>query len=392
MVSPRFIKSIAANIAYWTTQSQELQDETLAVLDAERENIFHAVQFGLRLPQTRAATAELALQAFLLIERRGYWREWIPILEQLLATLNDHNLPLKFRLLKELGQLQRFERQLQAAVESHQAALAIAQQLNDKKMVAQARFNLSEDHRQKRQYREAKQYGLKALESFTTQENKRWMAITLNTLGLIAQSEGHFVLSEERLLKAVTLWREVLEPTELARSLNNLALTLQKQGKFTSALACYHEAATQLAQTVSELDKVKVQISLGTLYFDLEQWSKAESAFKEANSPYLLNSAHFYDRALIAQNLGNVLLKQKRFSEAEDYLRNAIHLWRQKDDHLMLANSLGTLGQVLARQGKKARHFLDEAISLLASYTASDQSARKLLAEFEAERLALLDE
>lgn len=389
MVSPRFIKSITANIAYWTTESQDLRDETLPALDAERENILHAVQVGLRLPQTFAATAELALQSFLLVERRGYWREWMPVLQQLIATENDDHLRLKFNLLKQLGELQRLDRQLQAAVESHQAALNSAQQLADQEAVAQAKIGLSEDYRALRQYSQAEQYALMALEWFTSQKAKRWLAVTLNTLGLIAQSRGEWVLSEQRLTRAVALWQQIEQPTELARSLNNLALTLQESGKFEEALRCYRDAATLLSQTASELEKVKLQISLGTLYFGLKQWPKAEAAFKKANSDYLHNSGHLYYRALIAQNLGNVLLIQKRFNKAEGHLRYGIELWEQVDDKLMLANSLGTLGQTLAGQGqaKEARRLLGQAISLLAPYSADNALARELLDEFETERL-----
>jgi len=393
MANPRFIKSIAANIAYWTTRTEELQDETLSALDAERGNIFRAVQFGLRLPQTRAATADLVLQSFLLIERRGYWREWNPLMQQLIATEKEENLR-KNKLLMQLGQLQRLDLQLPAALESHLLALDVAQKLAEERLLARAWLNLSEDYRQLRQYSEAEGYGIKALSGFTTsQAGARWLAATLNTLGLIAQSRGDLLLSEQRLTQAVDFWQQVDEPTELARSLKNLAITLQKSEKFKEALSSYREAATILAQTVSELDKIMIQISLGTLYFGQQQWAEAEAAFREANSTYLQNSGQLYYRALIAQNLGNVLLTQKRFKEAEGHLRHGIELWQQVDDKLMLANTVGTLAETLAAQAlvKEARALFGQALTLLAPYH-DDGLAKQLREEFERQQLALGNE
>lgn len=393
MANPRFIKSVAANIAYWTTQSQDLQDETLPTLDLERENLFRAVEFGLRLPQTRAATGELALQSFLLIERRGYWREWNPLLQRLIAT-ERNNHPRKNKLLMQLGQLQRLDRQLPAAVESHLMALNVAQKLADQQLVTRTWLNLSEDYRQLRQYREAEAYGIKALESFrASQAGARWRAATFNTLGLIAQSRGDLLLSEQRLRRAVDFWRQVNEPTELARSLTNLAQTLQGRRKFDQALESYREGATVVAQTTSELDKSLIQMSLGTLLFELEQWPEAETAFREANSDYLQHSAQHYYRAFIAQNLGNVLFTQQRFKEAEDHLRHGMKLWQQVDDKLMLANTVGTLAETFAAQAlvKEARALFGQALTLLAPYY-DDGLAKQLREEFEKQQLALGNE
>lgn len=389
--SPRFVRSLKMNLAYLRRRSQDLGEERLPQLDKERHNFHRAIQFGLALPETRVATAEVVLQLFLLIERRNYWRDWIPTFEQLLARGkegNDFNLSLKFNLWKQLGQLQRFDRQLEAAMESHQRALNVAEQLDEREKIAQARFNLSEDLRLQRDYREAERFGLMALEGFIEcQSHLRWKAATLNTLGLIAQEQGNWFLSEQRLREAVSHWRQTSEITELTRSLNNLGLTLQENEKVEQALCCYREVTTLLAKTKSQLDQVKILLSMGTLYYNLEQWSEAERHFREAFSLKSSSANHTYYDALSAHNLGNVLLVQERFSEAEEYLRDAISFWREVDDKLMLANSVGTLGQVLRRQGKKeAQHYLDQALALLQPYLATNELAKRLDKGFRAEK------
>jgi hypothetical protein len=54
-------------------------------------------------------------------------------------------------------------------------------------------------------------------------------------------------------------------------------------------------------------------------------------------------SGNFRLRALLAQNLGNALLKLNQVTESEKYLRQSLALWQQLDDDLMLANKVVVL-------------------------------------------------
>ena len=81
MPSVAFARSVAANLAYWLAFSQKMGEESLQEIDQERHNLWRAVRFGLDLEATRCAAAKLILQVYNLIERRGYWQRWIPLLE-----------------------------------------------------------------------------------------------------------------------------------------------------------------------------------------------------------------------------------------------------------------------------------------------------------------------
>ncbi len=77
--SPQFIRSTKAAVAYWRRRTQITADDTMRQLNRERQNLFQAVQFGLELPQTQHDAATVAWQVFDLVERQGYWQEWIPV-------------------------------------------------------------------------------------------------------------------------------------------------------------------------------------------------------------------------------------------------------------------------------------------------------------------------
>jgi tetratricopeptide (TPR) repeat protein len=388
MVMAQFADSVSANVNYWQRRVHRAGDQKFRALDSNHENLLRAIQFGLALPETQEETCKLISHSFTFVERRGYWREWLPVLNQAVKLLEGGNLLLRYRLLDQLGHLYRLDWQLSAALEAHQAAEALALEAEDDREVAHIRFNLSEDYRCARQYEAAERFGLAALELFTAlgQANPQ-VAATLNTLGLVSQARGHFVTAEERLAEAVARFRRTHQPIDLARALKNLAMTLEALGKVEAALRCYIEAATLLEGTGSELDKVLVDLSLGTLYFNQGQWAEAEATFRRADSPYLRQSGYIYYRALATNNLGNVLLARGRLGEAEAYLLGSLRLWRQTTDEVMLANTLGTLGETFVRQAQpaSARPVYDESLELLARHL-DDAFALRLHTKFSAQR------
>lgn len=389
--SSDFIQSIEAGIDYWQTRTRHLSPDTIIILDQQCQNLYRLVQFGLKLPQTWEGAATIALQAFDLVEQRGYWQEWILVMEQAIAGCTDENPRLKFRLLNRLGQLHRLNRQLSASINIHQAAKTIAHQLGDEHLLARVYYNLSEAHLRRHEYDEAERYGVEALSIFKNieGEEKRVSAV-LNALGETARFRGDLAVAEKRLSQAVEISRTIGQSIYLVRFLNNLALTLQAAEKFDEALWCLTDAAAVLETITSEFDKTMTQINLGLLHFKQKQWAEAEAAFRRADSSFLQRSGHIYYRALIANNLGNTLLKQKRLTEAETYLRHAIQLWQQASDNLELANTLGSLAEVLVaqRQVDSAIPLYNKAITLLQQFP-DDAWARQLLKLFRAQRQAL---
>ncbi|MCL4267283.1 MAG: hypothetical protein KJ069_29160 [Anaerolineae bacterium] len=79
---PQFVRGLQAGLRYWQVQTQDESDASIRRLDAERHNLYRLVQYGQAVPELWLDTAVLALNAFYLVERKGYWLEWIPILEQ----------------------------------------------------------------------------------------------------------------------------------------------------------------------------------------------------------------------------------------------------------------------------------------------------------------------
>jgi hypothetical protein len=152
MPTEQFVASVRANLAFWLDRTQGKSDLDIVELDQDRHNLRRAIEFGLDLPDTQAQAGELALQAMVLVERRGYWREWIAVLRRLLAS----NAPVSPRLrglaMGALGTLLRLDHQLPEAVAAHREAEALMLALGDGEQVARIQHALSEDYRLSRQY------------------------------------------------------------------------------------------------------------------------------------------------------------------------------------------------------------------------------------------------
>ncbi|MGB5060903.1 MAG: tetratricopeptide repeat protein [Candidatus Promineifilaceae bacterium] len=403
-INPQFTAGLTAVVAYWQEQTISNTDDAVAALDTRRQNLYRAVVYGLKLEQTRRETAVVILQAFHLAERRGYWHEWIPLLQNAAAACPPDEPLLKADLLNRLGELYLTSRQLPASIESHLQAEAILKQTGEDHKRANdlgaidlvaidlganhlrhhVWSNLSMDYAFNRQYDLAEQYGQQALAGFrATNAPPKFHANVLNALGVAAWWRGQYDRAETLLREAVAIWRELNQFTDLLRSMNNLMGTLKAARKYDDVWPCYAEAVTYFSHNVGEYEKSLIEVSYGGALYEQGQYDEAKAAFQRANSPYLQQSSYFYHRATVAQCLGNTFLAQNRLADAAPHLEESARLWRQFDDELMLANTLGTIAELYAQQGKAddAIAQFEQALALLAKYP-DDAWAKKLTADF----------
>jgi tetratricopeptide (TPR) repeat protein len=391
-INPQFAANLAAGLAHWQAQIGELTDADILRLDAQRQNLARIVSYGLKLAPTQQAAAAVILQAFPLIEKRGYWQEWLPLLKSAVAACSPTDIVLKAELLNRLGELYRLTRQLPLAIETHLQAEELIQQTDEDHVRHHIWFNLSTDYVFSREYDLAEQYGQHALDGFrATQAPPKFHASALTPLGLVAWRRGQLERAETLLRQAVTLWREAEQPTERLRTLNNLMGTLRAAKKYEAVQPCYEEALSCFPHLAGEFEKTLIEVSYGGALYDQGRYEEAEIVFQRANSAYLQQSSHIYYRATVAQCLGNTLLKQQgRLDEAESYLEESARIWRDTHDDLMLANTLGTLAELYGLQGKseEAAVFYEDALALLAQYP-DDAWANKLTNEFQQQRLEL---
>lgn len=373
----QLLTQIKAMLAYWQVETAVLQGKKLVEIDKERFNLFYAIQKGLHL--LPAETAPLILQILPLIERRGYWKEWLPIVEKALDNNQQYDSHVKISLMAHLGKTYMLNQQYVQAIATHLQAKEMAQKSGDETMLAVIHHDLMEDYMHTCQYAEAQEAGKQAILLYEKCKIiGKGLANSYKMLGVVYYEAGQLNLAETNLRHAVSLWRQLDDPLYLARSLNDLGNTLRAADKYEAAESSFCEAAALLAPTINEFDKCMVQINLGSLYAAQQNWQAAKAAFQTANSPYLRQSPHASHKASVYNNLGYVAFKQGRDDEAKAYLQQAVTIWDLLQNEIEQGNTLSTLGDIWAAQGEyqKAIALYEEAVTLLAKYPQSAFAAR----------------
>ncbi len=374
-MTPSFIQTIFANLNYWHRYLQQLSEKQWHLLDMERTNIFRAIRFSLTLPAEQIIPdiektwQEMAELLFRFVERRGYGQEWIPLLETLIQKFKG-DVKGQCQLLNRLGEVYCLQQQLTKAIEIHQAVLEESKQIEDELEIGRTHFNLGNDYYLNRQYQAAEQHTQTAFNIFSHLGlSGRESAAALNLLGTVTHAQQLYDVSEQYLKRAASIWLEIQQPSELARTLNNLAITLQKQQRVEEAFECYRKAKTALTKSASELDQILIYLSEGSLYSSLKRYHEAEATFKKIHLTFLEEAGHLFYQALTLNNLGIVALAQGNYAKAEEVLQKCLGIWQQMGDNIEVADTLRILGRVAANAG----HY-ETAVSRY-------QEASKLLSE-----------
>jgi tetratricopeptide (TPR) repeat protein len=367
-----FTRQVEANVHYWLDQCQALTDKDLARMDAERGNLLRAIEYGMLDPGTAEPAVELIKQLLPLIERRGYWREWIPMLESAIASTPPAS-KRQLELRNQLGFVRRLNRDLEIALDLHLCVIAEAGRLELRRIMAEGHFHAATAYFELHNYSEAQSHGEKALAGYRElqmTDEDRPMAAVLNLMGQVALAVGAAQDAADLFFQASERWQQAGDQTYRARSLINLGRALTATGEPQQALDSYAGALALLEHTTSDFDKTAAHLNLGVIYYQQEDWEAAAHAFLKAGSPALQRSGNHYLQAFVQNNLGHVRLEQGRLTEAITHLEKSVHLWQQAGDELMRGNSLGALAGALLNQGRRRRaiRLYKEAITLLERY------------------------
>ncbi len=215
-----------------------------------------------------------------------------------------------------------------------------------------------------------------------TSDTRSMLATQYLHLGTSLSRGGQYRESEEAYQKAIALEKVGSKPTEFitARSTENLAIVLQKQGKTNEAERLFREAALQFG-SLSERDpsmavyRGQLAESLLNLGHALPKGSQEiENVFRRARGLFErlatdapLVSDYRKNLAITLLNLGKLFLADGRLREAEEATRSSRALLevltKESPTFLLnqerLAQCLTTLSRIRSRDGQKATALAD---------------------------------
>lgn len=223
----------------------------------------------------------------------------------------------------------------------------------DFQMTADALYRLGQLRYRQLIYDEAIDYLSQALEIYD--ENERLdtnaKAGTQSLMGTIMHDMGDFSVADSLLRNAVSIRRELNSPTDLAISMNYLAMLLNDQGKFEEAEPIYKEV---LDIQNRYLDPNDPAISYTTYSYAQMLWlmgdlEESELLFRKiVEADKRIFGEDHIEVALNLNMLGIVLMDQGRYDEAEESFQEALDIQYENfgENHPDYTATLGNLASL----------------------------------------------
>lgn len=357
-----------AILTYWQETVSNLDHNQLS--SQSLSNIVSACLFSFqKYKSNQLCMIRLSLiqQAHPMMESRGIWHDWKKVLSLSIRLDTEHDKLRRCNLLNKLATLNRLNKNLQDAFTQYQAAWSLATELNNEANLAYAAYGLGVTYLHKFDFQQAIRYCDHAIESFDQLNLPKEFAVTLNLRGLIAFQREEFAMAEDYFKHSVNILKAEESIDNLLSGLNNLARLYKQWGKEEKVIDTYQKIYSVLTIHSNSVREARVKLTEGAFFFDLGNIDKAQQVFRDINLKYLQQTKNHYLVALTHNNLGNVLLKQNRLRDAEEYLLKSISIWHILDDKQELANSLETLGDIHYANGNnlKANKTYRDALKIL---------------------------
>ncbi len=177
--------------------------------------------------------------------------------------------------------------------------------------------------------------------------------------------------------KAIVLFRRLDKDIEVSHTLINKGNMLRKMGAREEAIACFFEARKYLEAAGDEMGVAATNTSLAQIHEDHRDFDKALARYKEALATYTASEdtspQHMYETAVILHNIGFVYFNQKKYTEAESYLRRGLAISREYGFSDNAAFNARSMGEIYLAQQKyeEALRMFEEGLHYAGSIRAS---------------------
>ena len=233
--------------------------------------------------------------------------------------------------------------QLQAALQSLQAALEIYQEIEDKEGIAKSLNNLGLVYDDLGQYEKAINYYQQSLAIYREIEDKKGMAAPLNNLGVVYENLRQYEQAINYYQQSLAIEQEIGNKEGIAASIYNLGIVYYYSGQYEKALDYYQQSLAIYREIENQQPIADSLNNLGLVYRSFRQYEKALDYLKQSLDIYqeienkigTANSLH---------NIGNVYADLKQYEKAIDYNQRALEIYQEIDNKEGTAKSLNNLG------------------------------------------------
>jgi DNA-binding SARP family transcriptional activator/tetratricopeptide (TPR) repeat protein len=191
-----------------------------------------------------------------------------------------------------------------------------------------------------------------ALAAATRLDDPLALAHAHHLLGHVQAQTGEYEAADPNFRRALDLFRALGDRGNEAVVLNGLAGMLEKQQRFTEALAVALDALRMLKAVGHWWTQATLENGVGWLYAHLGQYDQALVHCQRALSLHR-ESGHRGGTADTLDSLGFVYLRLGDIAQAKTHYTRAIEAYREITSHFGEGNSLAGLGDALLAEGDR---------------------------------------
>ena len=181
----------------------------------------------------------------------------------------------------------------------------------------------------------------------------------------VSQEDYNFTSAVENLLQAEKLLKDS-DPFDLKfEVLNQQATTHRKMKDYTSSLKYFNILENRYFSQMNTVQRYTLFQNTGNVYADMKEYDKTEILFKKAYK--LVSDTNSPDnKAQITYNLGALFFRQKRYTEAENYITKSLETNLKIGNQIKIERCYRVLGSICFELGDypKAKEYGNLALEI----------------------------
>ncbi|MFL5576247.1 MAG: HD domain-containing phosphohydrolase, partial [Gemmatimonadaceae bacterium] len=323
-------------------------------LDEPREPATNSAHLRLE-PPTSAATAvsvETLVAEAQLAERQGRRTEARALYERAIGVLRSpEQAPLASALLRWVGRTYQEDADAAAALDCHEAALAVAHACGDEAGIGHAVNMQAAVHWQQGRLDEAERLFREARASALRAGEAKLAAMTAQNLGVIANVRGDLPRALEHYEASLAHYRALGLAADVWGALNNLGMLYTDLRRWEAAERAFEEALT-IAGALGDLGaRVLLEVNQAATWVEQGRFERAREAFERAMElSRQIGDTRFVGEA--AKVYGVIARETGDHRQAEEHFARAVKVAEERQDLLLLAETVRERAELRRRQGR----------------------------------------
>ena len=200
-------------------------------------------------------------------------------------------------------------------------------------------------------------------------------------MSYIARHRGRYSRSQQWLDEAQELNRTFPDRLNQAVLLREQGILSLERGLFDAAKASLEESKA-ICEANGHVDGGVTDIYLGYYYHQQKEWDKAADLYREGMA--VAQAAEYEAGVALAQlHTGLLALDRGRLNQAEQYLQDALVIWQDVENEVLIAQTLQGLGDISVHVGEQraadARAYYRQALQLAVKNNLAPTALKSVL-------------